>query len=141
LIFNLNYFHRIGVTEKGFATLELNVEMSPGHSSIPPKETAIGVLAKAVSALETNPHPSMFGNGPEMDFFSKINITQQNVTHTVVLYTRPILDIASSFPTCGSCRLCCQRSWHEILSPTPYKEQPQLLPSSKEDTNFGFLLK
>jgi carboxypeptidase PM20D1 len=73
LIFNLNYFHRIGVTEKGFATLELNVEMSPGHSSIPPKETAIGVLAKAVSALETNPHPSMFGNGPEMDFFSYIS--------------------------------------------------------------------
>lgn len=64
---------RIGVTEKGFATLELNVEMSPGHSSIPPKETAIGVLAKAVSALETNPHPSMFGNGPEMDFFSYIS--------------------------------------------------------------------
>ncbi|XP_046439795.1 N-fatty-acyl-amino acid synthase/hydrolase PM20D1-like [Daphnia pulex] len=73
----------IGVTEKGFATLELNVEMSPGHSSIPPKETAIGVLAKAVSALETNPHPSMFGNGPEMDFFSYIS-PSANIGHSVI---------------------------------------------------------
>lgn len=61
---------RIGVTEKGYATLELSVEMNPGHSSIPPKETSIGVLAKAVAALEANPHPSVFGKGPEMDFFS-----------------------------------------------------------------------
>lgn len=44
--------------------------MTPGHSSIPPKETAIGVLAKAVAALEGNPHPTMFGQGPEKDFFS-----------------------------------------------------------------------
>ena len=61
------------MTEKGYATLELSVEMSPGHSSIPPKETAIGVLAKAVAALESNPHPSLFGKGPEMDFFSYIS--------------------------------------------------------------------
>lgn len=61
---------RIGVTEKGYATLELSVDMNPGHSSIPPKETAIGVLAKAVTALETNRQPSIFGKGPEMDFFT-----------------------------------------------------------------------
>ncbi|KAI9556469.1 hypothetical protein GHT06_016257 [Daphnia sinensis] len=73
----------IGVTEKGYATLELSVEMSPGHSSIPPKETAIGVLAKAVWALETNPHPSMFGHGPEMDFFAYIS-SSAKIGHSVL---------------------------------------------------------
>ncbi|KZS05783.1 putative Carboxypeptidase PM20D1 [Daphnia magna] len=73
----------IGVTEKGYATLELSVEMTPGHSSIPPKETAIGVLAKAVLALETNPHPSMFGHGPEMDFFSYIS-SSAKIGHSVL---------------------------------------------------------
>ena len=43
--------------------------MAPGHSSMPPKESAIGVLASAVSRLEQNHHPSMFGQGPEADFF------------------------------------------------------------------------
>ena len=64
---------RIGVTEKGYLTLELEVNGTPGHSSVPPKETAIGILSRAVSALEENPHPSMFGFGPEMDFFSYLS--------------------------------------------------------------------
>lgn len=64
------FLSRIGVTEKGYATLELMATTQPGHSSMPPKETAIGILAKAVAALENNPHDSMFGRGPEVDFFS-----------------------------------------------------------------------
>ena len=46
---------------------------SPGHSSIPPKETSIGILSRAVASLESNPHPSMFGYGPEVDFFSYLS--------------------------------------------------------------------
>jgi len=46
---------RIGVAEKGYATLELSVKMTAGHSSVPPRETALGVLAGAVSRLERNP--------------------------------------------------------------------------------------
>lgn len=40
---------RIGVSEKGSINLRLQVNMSPGHSSAPPKETTIGILAAAVS--------------------------------------------------------------------------------------------
>jgi carboxypeptidase PM20D1 len=36
------------VAEKGYATFKLSVSVDPGHSSAPPKETAIGILAKAV---------------------------------------------------------------------------------------------
>ena len=40
----------IGVSEKGFVTMKLSVDSAAtGHSSMPPEETNIGILAKAVS--------------------------------------------------------------------------------------------
>lgn len=45
----------ICVAEKGSLTLDLTVEATPGHSSTPPHETAIGILASAVSKLEKRP--------------------------------------------------------------------------------------
>lgn len=62
----------VGVAEKGYATLELSVNGTPGHSSIPPKTTPIGKLARAVGKLEANPQPNVFGSGPEADFFSTL---------------------------------------------------------------------
>uniref|UniRef100_A0A8C8VM18 Peptidase M20 domain containing 1 n=1 Tax=Pelusios castaneus TaxID=367368 RepID=A0A8C8VM18_9SAUR len=56
----------IGITEKGALTVKLSVEKEPGHSSAPPKETSIGILAGALSRLEQNPMPNMFGHGPEI---------------------------------------------------------------------------
>ena len=48
----------IGTAEKGYVTMELSVEDEPGHASTPPKNTAIGILAKAISRLEDNPLPA-----------------------------------------------------------------------------------
>ncbi len=48
----------IGISEKGYLSLILNVEMDGGHSSMPAQETAIGVLARAVASLELNPMPA-----------------------------------------------------------------------------------
>jgi carboxypeptidase PM20D1 len=39
----------IGVAEKGYATLVLNAEATPGHSSMPPRDTAIGMMAAALA--------------------------------------------------------------------------------------------
>ncbi|XP_013395970.1 N-fatty-acyl-amino acid synthase/hydrolase PM20D1 [Lingula anatina] len=82
----------IGAAEKGYVTLEFKVEVPGGHSSMPPPETSIGILSKALarghfglsyfsSRLESSPHPSFFGYGPEaasmehvaphMSFFGK----------------------------------------------------------------------
>jgi carboxypeptidase PM20D1 len=47
----------IGISEKGYVSLKLSVEMEGGHSSMPPTETAIGVLSRAVASLELNPMP------------------------------------------------------------------------------------
>ena len=66
----------IGIAEKGFLTLFLEVNSTGGHSSMPPKQTAVGVLARAVARLEDNQVPAtisgpvalMFDHlGPEMN--------------------------------------------------------------------------
>ncbi len=48
----------VGVAEKGYVSLELSVRGKGGHSSVPPKHTAVGILSKAVVLLEKNPFPS-----------------------------------------------------------------------------------
>ncbi len=45
----------IGTAEKGYITLELSVNMPGGHSSRPPRETAMDVLVAAVKKLHDNP--------------------------------------------------------------------------------------
>jgi carboxypeptidase PM20D1 len=47
----------IGVAEKGFLTVGLTVKSTGGHSSAPPKETAIGILSGAMSRLENSQMP------------------------------------------------------------------------------------
>ena len=48
----------IGVAEKGIMTLSLHTHDEPGHSSMPPRETAIGMLSEALSRLERNQMPA-----------------------------------------------------------------------------------
>ena len=48
----------IGISEKGYVSLKLTVEMAGGHSSMPAQETAIGVLSLAVAKLEAIPMPA-----------------------------------------------------------------------------------
>jgi carboxypeptidase PM20D1 len=48
----------VGTTEKGYLTVELRVEAAGGHSSMPPVQTAIGILAAAVARLEARPLPA-----------------------------------------------------------------------------------
>ena len=45
----------IGIAEKGYVNLKLTATTSGGHSSSPPKQTAIGVLATAIQKLEQQP--------------------------------------------------------------------------------------
>jgi carboxypeptidase PM20D1 len=48
----------VGVSEKGYLTVEISVKSQPGHSSTPPKQTAIGILARALARLESHPMPT-----------------------------------------------------------------------------------
>jgi len=48
----------IGIAEKGFVDVLLRVESAGGHSSTPPRQTAIGILAAAIAELEQSPLPA-----------------------------------------------------------------------------------
>uniref|UniRef100_UPI00398F74EF N-fatty-acyl-amino acid synthase/hydrolase PM20D1.2-like n=1 Tax=Pristiophorus japonicus TaxID=55135 RepID=UPI00398F74EF len=63
----------IATSEKGYATISLSVTTGTGHSSMPPMESSIGILATAVSKLEKNPMPRMFGQGPERGLFEHLS--------------------------------------------------------------------
>jgi len=60
----------VGIAEKGYVSLKLSIKQEGGHSSMPPKQTAIGYLSQAIVALEANPLPA--DSSQSMMLFSKI---------------------------------------------------------------------
>ena len=58
----------VGIAEKGYLSLRLSVETPGGHSSIPPSDTAIGMVSRALQQLETKPFPSRL-SGPTLQMF------------------------------------------------------------------------
>jgi carboxypeptidase PM20D1 len=62
----------VNVAEKGSVTLEVVAKGQGGHSSMPPRQTAVGVLAEAITALEQNPMPGGL-EGLSLDMFDVIS--------------------------------------------------------------------
>jgi carboxypeptidase PM20D1 len=58
----------VGVAEKGYVSVELVVETEGGHSAMPPKQTAIGILSAAIHKLEQNPFPAKLQGPARMMF-------------------------------------------------------------------------
>lgn len=52
----------IAPAEKGIVTLELKARGAGGHSSVPPKQSSIGILAAAIANLEANQFPRDFSH-------------------------------------------------------------------------------
>jgi carboxypeptidase PM20D1 len=84
----------IGIAEKGIVSLELEVHLAGGHSSMPAKETSIDVLAAAVSKVKQNPMPAKITPvldgfidkiGPEMDFKSRFAFANKGIFKSVIL--------------------------------------------------------
>ncbi|KAI0091740.1 carboxypeptidase S [Irpex rosettiformis] len=46
-----------GTGEKGYLDVHVEVTTPGGHSSVPPRHTAIGILASVITTLESNPYP------------------------------------------------------------------------------------
>ena len=83
----------IGIAEKGFVSLILNVEIEGGHSSMPAKETAIDVLSNAISKLKANPFPTKLSKpltgfidyiGPEMPFPNNLVFANASIFESVI---------------------------------------------------------
>ncbi len=76
----------IGIAEKGYASIELSADSPGGHSSMPPPQTAVGIVATAVAALERHPMPAALDGaagllfdrlGPEMPFLSRLPLANR----------------------------------------------------------------
>ena len=50
----------IGVAEKGYLTLQLEVKAAGGHSNAPGTRTAVDTLASAIVAIRANPFPARY---------------------------------------------------------------------------------
>src|SRR5213595_768908 len=61
----------VGIAEKGYVTVELTAQAEGGHSSMPPTETAVGMLAAAITRLENRQMPRGI-RGPTADMFDYI---------------------------------------------------------------------
>jgi len=76
----------VAVAEKGYLGLQLSAEGTGGHSSMPPTQTAVGIVAAAIQKLESNPFPSQLGGatglmldylGPEMPIAQRVVIANR----------------------------------------------------------------
>ncbi|GBD32432.1 Acetylornithine deacetylase [bacterium HR33] len=84
----------VGVAEKGYLSLELSVRVEGGHSSMPPPQTAIGILARALERLERKQMPrglrpateAMFDYlGPELPFFARLVMANRWLFEPVIV--------------------------------------------------------
>ncbi|HPU01736.1 MAG: M20/M25/M40 family metallo-hydrolase [Firmicutes bacterium] len=67
----------VGIAEKGYADIRITAQGEAGHSSMPPRHTAAGMIGRAVAALERRQRPARISPylretlahiGPEMGF-------------------------------------------------------------------------
>jgi carboxypeptidase PM20D1 len=55
----------VGLAEKGFMNLELVARGTGGHSSMPPRKTAVGLLSQAIVRLQKHPMPGSLSDSVE----------------------------------------------------------------------------
>ncbi|AMM26397.1 M20 family peptidase [Variovorax sp. PAMC 28711] len=83
----------IGLAEKGYGTFFLSLDTAPGHSSMPPTHSAIGLMSAALARLEATPMPGgikgvagdMFGTlAPEMSGVNRVMLSNLWLTGPLV---------------------------------------------------------
>ncbi len=76
----------IGIAEKGYATLKITASAQGGHSSMPPKETGVVNLAKAVVAINDNAFPLEL-QGPGVKMLETLAAQKGGMTKLLVANT------------------------------------------------------
>ena len=72
----------VGITEKGYLTLEIRARAGGGHSSMPPDELAVIRLARALEKLHDNPMDAAI-DGPTRQMFDAI-VAEMNFGHRLI---------------------------------------------------------
>ena len=73
----------IGVAEKGYATLVLTAHATPGHSSMPPRATAIGIMSAALTRLEEH-RPPMQASGAVAEMLDTVAPEMSGINRVVL---------------------------------------------------------
>jgi len=85
----------IGLSEKGYVSVEMEARGKGGHSSVPPRETVAGQIAQAVVKLEANPMPARVTEpirilldsvSSEMPMFERLLLGNIGITSPLVLW-------------------------------------------------------
>ncbi len=92
----------IGLAEKGFLTVQLTATQEGGHSSMPPQETAVGILTRAVSEVERNQMPANL-NEPTQAMFQhiapEVGFPNSMVFSNLWLFKPVVLGMLTAKPT------------------------------------------
>ncbi|XP_019614153.1 PREDICTED: N-fatty-acyl-amino acid synthase/hydrolase PM20D1-like [Branchiostoma belcheri] len=99
----------VAITEKGYVTVKLSVRVKGGHGSMPEKESAIGILSQAVTNLERNLQPNLWGSGPERDFAehlaTEMSLLPRLLTANLWLFTPVVRWVLAQKPSTNAlCR-------------------------------------
>lgn len=118
----------IGIAEKGYATLKVTANTPGGHSSMPPPETGVETLARAIIAITEKPFP-MEIRGPgalmlESLAAAKGGMTKIAVANQWLLGSQVKKQLAAS-PTSAA-------GFHTTIAPTMLEGSPKenVLPQS-----------
>ena len=83
----------VGIAEKGFVSVELSTSGAGGHSSVPPRESPVGILSAAIVRLEGNPMPARL-EGATRQLFERVGSRfpfVQRAMFANLWATRPLL--------------------------------------------------
>ncbi len=111
----------VGVAEKGYATLRITAPATGGHSSAPPPETGVEVLARAVLAVASRPFPMRF-SGPAADMIRTLAPEAGLGTRIAVANTwlfEPLLIAKIAATPAGAASL------HTTIAPTMLRGSPK----------------
>lgn len=84
----------IGIAEKGYTSLQLTSVGDGGHSSMPPPQTSIGMLAEAIDKLQKKPFPARLEGAaaylqdylaPEMPFGTRLAMANRWLMKPVIV--------------------------------------------------------
>ncbi|MEY4271007.1 MAG: hypothetical protein RLZZ58_2223, partial [Pseudomonadota bacterium] len=118
----------IGVGEKGFATLKVTAKAAGGHSSMPPPETGVTQLARAVVAIAEDPFPIEL-RGPARQMLEVMAEKKGGVTRVALANSwlfAPLLKSQASATPSGAA------AFHTTIAPTMLEGSPKenVLPQS-----------
>ncbi len=111
----------VGVAEKGYATLTVEARGIGGHSSAPPKETAVATLAQAVVRIAGKPFPLRW-SGPAVEGVSALAPSMPLMNRMAVANAwlfRPLLVSTFAATPQGAAML------HTTLAPTMLEGGPK----------------